>query len=154
MSQICIIKNALDQTEQTTVNSDNPFKVFLDIKAVHPKAKIYLGNPCPESDITPTSDKPESIERLINIKDDLTIVCYPGDAVVDFVMDTFNVLTFGLLDAAVDWLLDVPSAPGVGEQTGSSNNNLAAPENKQRIKARVPYILGRVKAIPDLLHLQ
>ena len=27
---------------------------------------------------------------------------------------------------------------------------LAAPENKQRIKARVPYILGRVKAIPDL----
>ena len=150
MSQICIIKNALDQTEQTTVNSENPFKVFLDIKAIHPKAKIYLGNPCPESDITPTSDNPESIERLINIKDDLTIVCYPGDAVVDFVMDTFNVLTFGLLDAAVDWLLDVPSPPGVGEQTGSSNNNLAAPENKQRIKARVPYILGRVKAIPDL----
>ena len=49
MSQICIIKNALDQTEQATVNSENPFKVFLDIKAIHPKAKIYLGNPCPES---------------------------------------------------------------------------------------------------------
>ena len=45
----------------------------------------------------------------------------------------------------------LPKIGGIGDgASGSSNNNLASPENKQRIKERIPYIIGRVKSIPDL----
>ena len=55
MSQICIIQNGLDQSEQEVLQSENVLKTFLELKAKHPKARIYLGNPCLENDITPTS---------------------------------------------------------------------------------------------------
>jgi len=41
MSQICIIKNALDHTEQEIVQSENALKTFLDTRYKHPHARIY-----------------------------------------------------------------------------------------------------------------
>ncbi|HBM1919434.1 TPA: hypothetical protein LUJ66_003817, partial [Acinetobacter baumannii] len=43
-----------------------------------------------------------------------------------------------------------PNMSNNGSMSGSSNNNLSDPENRQRLKQRIPFILGRVKAIPDL----
>lgn len=148
MSRICIIKNALDETEQDIIFSENVLKTFLEVRTRHPQARIYQGNlPCGNTDITPTSIDKASIVRLLETNLDCTIVCYPGD-----IVSAVNYITVKLLGEAVSALVKVPN-PRIdqGTSTGSSNNNLANSENKQRIKERVPYILGRVKAIPDLI---
>lgn len=148
MSRICIIKNALDETEQDIIFSENVLKTFLEVRAKHPQARIYKGNsPCGATDITPTSVDEQSIVHLLKTNLDCTIVCYPGD-----IVSAVNYITVKLLGQAVSALVKVPN-PKIdqGTSTGSSNNNLANPENKQRIKERVPYILGRLKAIPDLI---
>lgn len=146
MSRILIIENALDKTEHRFVDSNDPLKSFLEVKKIHPQAKIYKGKPCPENDITPSLDNEESIKSLINANGELTIICYSGD-VISAVTSVFT----KVLGEVVTWLIDVPS-PSVNqsETSGSSNNNLSNPENKQRIKQRVPRIVGRVKSVPDL----
>lgn len=144
MSQICIIKNALDQSEQEVLHSKNVLKSFLEVRTKHPKACIYLGNPCPENDITPSCKDKASIVRLLEMERDCTIVCNPGD------MITLVNWAFGkLVGAVVQAFVKTPTISN-GKSTGSSNNSLSNPENKQRIKERIPYILGRIKAIPDL----
>ena len=146
MSQICIIQNGLDQSEQEVLQSENVLKTFLEVKAEHPKARIYLGNPCLENDITPTSQDKASIAQLLELDQDCTIVCHSGD-VISAVTTAF-VKLFG---AAVQAFVKTPTTQfDRGTSTGSSNNNLSNPENKQRIKERLPYILGAPKAIPDL----
>lgn len=147
MSQICVIKNALDQTEHEYVQTENVLKTFLELKAQHPQARIYTGNPCPENDITPTQHDKASIARLLETDLDYTIVCYPGD-----VISAVNYVVAKVFGEAVKAFVKIPK-PHVdkGTSTGSSNNSLSNPENRQRIKERVPYIMGRVKAIPDLI---
>lgn len=146
MSRIYIIKNALDQQEKVTVESENILYTFLQEKTKHPQAKIYKGNPCPENDITPTRDNRASIARLMEMDDECTIVRYPGE-----LSSTVTWIATKLLGQAVSALVKVPKAPtNNSSMTGSSNNNLSNPENRQRIKQRVPYILGAPKAIPDL----
>lgn len=144
MSQICIIKNSLDANEQTTVDSENALKTFLEIKAIYPQAKIYRGNPCLETDVTPTREDRESVARLLESNEDFTIVCYPGD-IISAVSWAFT----KLVGAAVNAFVKIPKTNN-DSSTGSSNNNLANAENKQRIKERIPYIAGGVKSIPDL----
>ena len=147
MSQICIIKNALDQTESEIVQSDNVLEAFITVKAKHPKARIYVGNPCPDNDITPTQQDQLSIERLLKFEGDCTVVCYPGD-----IISAVNWAVAKIFGEAVKVFVKVPKPhENNGKSTGSSNNNLSNPENRQRIKERIPYILGRVKAIPDLI---
>lgn len=145
MSQICIIKNALDQTEQEIVQSENTLKTFLEVRAKHPHARIYKGNPCPENDITPSQQDKVSIARLLETNEDLTIVCHPGD-----IISAVNYAVAKIFGEAVQHFVKTPKFDK-GTSSGSSNNNLSNPENKQRIKERIPRIIGRVKAIPDLI---
>lgn len=147
MSQILIIKNALDELEHEIVESENVLNTFIETRLSHPKARIYLGNPCPENDITPTLDDKASIEKLSKIKDKCTIVCHAGD-----VISAVNYVFAKVFGEIVNAFIDTPSFSQTSESsTGSSNNNLSNPENRQRIKERPPYIIGRVKAIPDLI---
>lgn len=145
MSQICLINNSLDAKDQKILNSKNVFESFLMIKEVHPQAKIYKGNPCPENDVTPSLDNPKSIEYLMSADCDFTIVCDPGEL--------SSVVTWAvgkLFGAAVNAFVKVPKYKN-NSSTGSSNNNLANAENKQRIKERPPRIIGKQKCIPDLV---
>lgn len=147
MSQICVINNSLDSTDHYFIDAENVLYEFLNIRKTHPQARIYLGNPCPENDITPTSDNKESIERLANLKEDCYIVLHAGD-----IITAVTAIASILIGALVTYLIPTPSI-NIGNQsqaTGSSNNNLGNIENKSRIKERIPYIIGRVKAIPDL----
>ena len=147
MSQICVINNSLDSTDHYFIDAENVLYEFLNIRKTHPQARIYLGNPCPENDITPTSDSKESIERLANLKEDCYIVLHAGE-----IITAVTAIASILIGALVTYLIPTPSI-NIGNQsqaTGSSNNNLGNIENKSRIKERIPYIIGRVKAIPDL----
>lgn len=147
MSQICVINNSLDSTDHYFIDAENVLYEFLNIRKAHPQARIYLGNPCPENDITPTSDNKESIERLANLKEDCYIVLHAGE-----IITAVTAIASILIGALVTYLIPTPSI-NIGNQsqvTGSSNNNLGNIENKSRIKERIPYIIGRVKAIPDL----
>ena len=146
MSQICVINNSLDSTDHYFIDAENVLYEFLNIRKTHPQARIYLGNPCPENDITPTSDNKESIERLANLKEDCYIVLHAGD-----IISAVNYVTAIIVGKVVELLIPMPSISlGNQSQSGSSNNNLGNIENKSRIKERIPYIIGRVKAIPDL----
>lgn len=146
MSRIYIIKNSLEEHVKETVETDNILHTFLSERANHPQAKIYKGNPCPENDISPTKADMSSVARLLEITDECTIVRYPGE-----LASTVTWIATKLLGQAVSALVKVPKAPiNNSSMTGSSNNNLSNPENRQRIKQRVPYILGAPKAIPDL----
>lgn len=147
MSQICVINNSLDSTDHYFIDAENVLYEFLNIRKTHPQARIYLGNPCPENDITPTSDNKESIERLANLKEDCYIVLHAGE-----IITAVTAIASILIGALVTYLIPTPNI-NIGNQsqaTGSSNNNLGNIENKSRIKERIPYIIGRVKAIPDL----
>ncbi|NHC02316.1 hypothetical protein G9F31_00765 [Acinetobacter sp. 187] len=144
MSQICIINNSLDAVEQTVIDSENVLKTLLDIRVTFPQARIYKGNPCPENDMTPSRDDRESIARLLESDEDFTIVCYPGD-----VISAVNWAVGKLFGAAVNAFIKVPKNKN-DSSTGSSNNNLANAENKQRIKERIPRVVGQVKSVPDL----
>ncbi|WP_127493063.1 host specificity factor TipJ family phage tail protein [Acinetobacter calcoaceticus] len=146
MSRIYIIENSLEEHVKETVETDNILHTFLSERAKHPQAKIYKGNPCPENDISPTKADMSSVARLLEITDECTIVRYPGE-----LASTVTWIASKLLGQAVSALVKVPKAPtNNSSMTGSSNNNLSNPENRQRIKQRVPYILGGPKAIPDL----
>lgn len=145
MSQICIINNALDASEKTIIETDNILYTFLHYKAQHPQARIFKGNPCPENDITPIKDDRQSIARLTETNEDCTIVLYSGDLI-----SAVNWVVAKIFGAAVSALVKVPKINNNSSATGSSNNNLADSENKVRLKQRIPFILGRVKAIPDL----
>lgn len=146
MSRIYIIENSLEEHVKETVETDNILHTFLSERAKHPQAKIYKGNPCPENDISPTKSDMSSVARLLEITDECTIVRYPGE-----LASTVTWIATKLLGQAVSALVKVPKAPiNNSSMTGSSNNNLSNPENRQRIKQRVPYILGAPKAIPDL----
>lgn len=146
MSQICVINNSLDSTDHYFIDAENVLYEFLNIRKTHPQARIYLGNPCPENDITPTSDDKESIERLANLKEDCYIVLHAGD-----IISAVNYVTAIIVGKVVELLIPMPTISfGNQSQSGSSNNNLGNIENKSRIKERIPYIIGRVKAIPDL----
>lgn len=147
MSQILIIKNELDVTEHEIVESENVLHTFIEIRLKHPKARIYLGNPCQENDITPNLNDKSSIKRLSELKEKCTIVCHAGD-----VISAVNYAFGKLFGEIVNAFIDTPNLSQSSESaSGSSNNNLSNPENKQRIKERPPYIIGRVKAIPDLI---
>ncbi|PPC02526.1 host specificity factor TipJ family phage tail protein [Acinetobacter pittii] len=146
MSQIYVYKNSLNKNEVDVIDTDNILYEFLNVKKQFPQAKIYLGNPCPENDITPTLKDKASIARLTEIADECSIVCHPGE------LSSFVTwVATKVLGSAVSALVKVPKPnAGSGTSTGSSNNNLSDPENKQRLKQRIPFILGRVKAVPDL----
>lgn len=145
MSQILIIHNALDQQENETIQSDSVLKTFLEIRVKHPQARIFKGHqPCAETDVTPARDDKQAIARLLESNDDFSIVTYPGEFA-----SAVTWIATKLLGQAVQSLVKMPKLNN-GESSGSSNNNLSNSENKQRIKERVPYILGGPKAIPDL----
>lgn len=145
MSRICIINNALDASEEITIETDNILYTFLQYKAKFPQAQIFKGNPCPENNITPTREDRQSIARLTEINDDCTIVLYSGDLI-----SAVNWVVAKIFGAAVSAMVKVPKLKNAGNSTGSSNNNLSDRENKQRIKQRIPFILGGPKSIPDL----
>ncbi len=146
MSQIYVYKNSLNKNEVDVIDTDNILYDFLKVKKQFPQAKIYLRNPCPENDITPSLKDKASIARLTEISDDCSIVCHPGE------LSSFVTwVATKILGSAVSALVKVPKPNSSNStSTGSSNNNLSDPENKQRLKQRIPFILGRVKAIPDL----
>lgn len=146
MSQILIIHNALDQHESEMIQSENVLKKFLEIRVKHPQARIFKGfQPSAECDVTPTRDDKASIARLLESNDDFCIVTYSGE-----LASAVTWVATKLLGQAVKALVKMPNLNNAGTSTGSSNNNLSNPENKQRIKERVPFILGAPKAIPDL----
>ncbi|PJG66770.1 host specificity factor TipJ family phage tail protein [Acinetobacter seifertii] len=146
MSRIYIIKNSLEEQVKETVETDNILHTFLQEKAKHPQAKIYKGNPCPENDISPIKSDIGSIARLLETTEDCTLVRYPGE-----LSSVVTWIATKLIGKGISALVKVPKAPtNNSSMTGSSNNNLSNPENRQRIKQRVPYILGAPKAIPDL----
>ncbi|MFY0034115.1 phage tail protein, partial [Acinetobacter baumannii] len=147
MSQIYLYQNSLNKNEVDVIDTDNILFEFLKVKKQFPQAKIYLGNPCPENDITPSIKDKASIARLTEIADDCSIVCHPGE------LSSFVTwVATKILGSAVSALVKVPkpNMSNNGSMSGSSNNNLSDPENRQRLKQRIPFILGRVKAIPDL----
>ena len=146
MSQILIIHNALDSHESQKIESDNALKTFLEIRAKHPQARIYKGNPSLDSDITPNASDRQSIASLLETNEDSTIVCYPGEFA-----STVTWIASKLFGQVVMAFVKMPKLNNNSSQTGSSNNSLSNPENKQRIGERPPYILGRVKAVPDLI---
>lgn len=147
MSQIYLYQNSLNKNEVDVIDTDNILFEFLKVKTIS-SSKIYLGNPCPENDITPSIKDKASIARLTEIADDCSIVCHPGE------LSSFVTwVATKILGSAVSALVKVPkpNMSNNGSMSGSSNNNLSDPENRQRLKQRIPFILGRVKAIPDLL---
>lgn len=145
MSQILIIHNALDQHENEMIQSESVLKTFLEIRVKHPQARIFKGyQPCAETDVTPSRDDKQAIARLLESDEEFSIVTYAGE-----LASTVTWIATKLLGQAVQSLVKMPKLNN-GSSTGSSNNNLSNPENKQRIKERVPYILGAPKAIPDL----
>ena len=148
MSQICIINNALDGSDQYFIETDSILYTFLQYKSKYPQALIFKGNPCPENNVTPTgSGDKQAIARLMESNDDCTIVLYSGDLI-----SAVNWVVGKVIGAGISALVKVPKVPlnNAGTSTGSSNNNLSDRENRQRLKQRVPFILGRVKCIPDL----
>lgn len=145
MSQICIINNALDANEKKIVDTENILLTFLQYKTLHPQARIFKGNPCPENDITPSKGDLQSIARLTETDEDCTIVLYSGDLI-----SVVNGVFAKLFGSAISSLVKVPKTKNAGSASGSSNNNLSDSENKPRLKQRIPYIVGRVKSIPDL----
>lgn len=151
MSQIYLINNVLDETEYEIIESENVFIDFLNIRKTHPQARIYLGEPCPENDITPTSDSKESIQRIIDLKEKCTVVCVAGKSALKWVFAAPLMVGLKTIDYALSYFVPKVGSYNNGEQvTGSSNNNLSNPSNKQRIKERPPYIIGGVKAVADL----
>lgn len=148
MSRICIINNALDGSEQCYVETDSILYTFIQYKNKHPQARIFKGNPCPENNITPAgSGDKQAIARLMESNDDCTIVLYSGDLI-----SAVNWVVGKVIGAGISAIVKAPKVPlnNTGTNTGSSNNNLSDRENRQRLKQRVPFILGRVKCIPDL----
>lgn len=149
MSQILLIKNSLDESESEIIESKNVLFDFLEVRKAHPQARIYLGNPCPENDITPTADNKESIQRLVDMQENCTIVCFAGKSALKW-LNPVNWFASEAVDFAFKYFMPKVNTNTGNQASGSSNNNLSNPENKVRIKERIPYILGRVKAIPDL----
>ena len=145
MSQILIIHNALDQHENEKIQSESVLKTFLEIRVKHPQARLFKGHqPSSETDVTPSRDDKQAIARLLESNEDFSIVTYPGEMIT-----AVNWIAGKLFGAAIQSFVKIPKMNN-GTSTGSSNNNLSNPENKQRIKERVPYILGAPKSIPDL----
>lgn len=146
MSQILLIHNALDQHESETIQSENVLQTFIEIRFKHPQALIFNGfQPNGECNVTPSLDDQTSIDYLLNATGDFCIVTYPGE-----LSSTVTWIATKLLGQAMSSLVKAPKLNNAGSASGSSNNNLSNPENKQRIKERVPYILGAPKSIPDL----
>ena len=95
----------MDATEHEIVESENVLHTFIETRLKHPKARIYLGNPCQENDITPNLNDKSSITRLSELKDKCTIVCHAGD-----VVSAINYVVAKLLVRLFNHFIDVPSA--------------------------------------------
>ena len=150
MSRIYLINNSLDEAESEIIESENVLFEFFNVRKTHPHARIYLGlNPSPETDITPTSSNEESILRIHNLKEDCTIVCFAGKSALKWISPV-NWFASEAVNYAVKSFIPKVGSYNSDKTSGSSNNNLSNPENKLRMNGRIPYIIGRVKAVPDL----
>lgn len=108
-------------------------------------ARIYHEQIAHENDVTP-GDK-FTVARLQALEGTFYVVVYPGH---DWVFSTW--LAWKGIQATNDWLIKqfLPKQPVA---PGSPNNDLAARQNSARINARIPYIVGTVRATPDLIAL-
>jgi hypothetical protein len=99
-----------------------------------------------QHDVTPSSD--DDIDKLQGLTGTLYVLIFPG-AVPIIVQGAVLIAT-----SIVSWLLSPspkPPPPRLQQVTGSPNNKLGDRQNTARVLARIPYILGQVRATPDLL---
>jgi len=146
MSTLRIFENPLDSASVRVENTDNVLHAFLHVKAKYPQAKIYLGNPCSENDVTP-HDKVTAL-RLLNTNPDeqYEVVCHAGAAAIPYI---YYAIVAMIAAYSLYTVLNLPKQQAALQ--GSSNNDLSSRSNRERLGARVADIFGTVKAIPDMI---
>lgn len=108
-------------------------------------ARIYHGQIAQECDVTPGDQL--TIDRLQALEGTFYVVIYPA---LYWAFSTW--VAWKGIQATNDWLIKqfLPKQPAA---PGSPNNDLAARQNSARINGRIPYIVGTVRATPDLIAL-
>lgn len=117
-------------------------------------ARIYLKDVAKENDVTPGN--PGTIEEDIALLDTFTeplwVVVYPATGVEVAII--VGIIALAASVAAILLIPDVPTAKTPKDRaglTGSPNNSLGSRENVARPEQRIPYCLGFLRSIPDLL---
>lgn len=109
-----------------------------------PTARIYHES-IMGKDVTPTDEA--ATAHLQTLEGTFYVVVHPSG---NYVYEAFQF--FKGLQIANRWIMKqfMPAQPVT---PGSPNNDLAARQNSPRINGRIPYIVGTVRATPDLIAL-
>lgn len=147
MSRLRIITNPIDATDgMLHVRTEKVLEVFIEIKRIHPQARIYIQPACIQNDVTPTSKLDEASLQMLAKNHDFDIVCQAGEpATIAYIVVAIISLALSIYS-----YMNMPKA-NKGVEQASSNNTLGNRENTQRIGGRIPDIFGTVLAIPDLI---
>lgn len=113
-------------------------------------ARLYHRAGNAEYDVTP--EVAADVAALSDLTGTFVVRVYPEG------IDPIS-LSVGIVYGAIkllDWILpDVPNikvpAQHAGFDAGSPNNKLGKPSNEARPNQRIPYIMGGVRSVPDLL---
>lgn len=114
------------------------------------RARLYHERVDQEHDVTPR--RPEDVDRLGELEGTVYLILYPnGIAAVALVVGAVALATV----IAVAFLKKAPNIPTPRERadSGSPNNLLGNRTNQPRLGARIPWIVGQVRATPDLIQV-
>jgi len=146
MPQVTFIEDATNPEAWHTMQTDNVCECIKNRLSVWPEfASIYHGEVAELNDVTPNSDA--DIDKLMEMPGPFYIVVLPEELVTWAVVAIIAVV-------AVVAFMPKPNIPVIASRNidnSSSNNKLSDRSNKARPNARIPDILGTVRAIPDLL---
>lgn len=112
--------------------------------------RIYHNTVSVSNDVTPKTK--DDVKKLLELDGDFFVLIYPSDPITVVVAIVAIIAT-----AAVAFLLK-PKIPTIASteaqsETGSSNNQLGARQNKPSLNGRIPDIYGQVRSTPDLIAL-
>lgn len=146
MKTICLAENALDPSTWEKFEAEDVRAFLAERYASFPaNARIYHQEVATVCDVTPGNE--QEIERLGELPGPFIVVCYPGDPVT-LIIAAIAVITIAIA-VAVYFL--IPNVAKPNTATPSANNQLSERTNQARPLARIPEIVGTVRATPDLL---
>lgn len=109
-------------------------------------ARLYHQSVDQPSDVTPCDVV--SMARLLALDGPFYVVVYPAGAVT-----VIQIIAIVAL-FAIHFLVSSPAVKSPRSfKAGSANNALSSRTNKERINGRIPYIVGRVRSVPDLIQV-
>lgn len=153
MKHVVIVPDQFDENTWARADVPDVCEYIKETFVAWPQtARIYHESIKAGNDVTPT-DK-AAIARLQALEGTFYVVIYPALAIAMGAADVaFHVgLSFKIVKATNKWIMK-QFLPGQPAAPGSPNNDLAARQNSARINGRIPYIVGTVRAIPDLIAL-